>query len=110
VGPAVAADLSEPDAAGRLVDAAENHFGPINALVNNAAHCETPDDVDSLTAESLERHYRVNTIAPALLISEVARRHRAGTPLCVVNISRRSYQRIGPFGISELTKSPTVAE
>jgi 3-oxoacyl-[acyl-carrier protein] reductase len=83
----VAADLSEPDAAGRLVDAAENHFGPINVLVNNAAHCETPDDVDSLTAESLERHYRVNTIAPALLISEVARRHRSGTPLCVVNIS-----------------------
>jgi 3-oxoacyl-[acyl-carrier protein] reductase len=86
-GAAVAADLSEPDAAGRLVDAAENQFGPINVLVNNAAHCETPDDIDSLTAESLERHYRVNTIAPALLISEVARRHRAGTPLCVVNIS-----------------------
>lgn len=86
-GAAVAADLSEPDAAGRLVAEAENQFGPINVLVNNAAHCETPDDVDSLTAESLERHYRVNAIAPALLISEVARRNRVGTPLCVVNIS-----------------------
>jgi hypothetical protein len=30
--------------------------------------------MDSPAAESLERHYQVNTIAPALLISEVARR------------------------------------
>ncbi|MEV4382184.1 hypothetical protein AB0J58_35375, partial [Streptosporangium sp. NPDC049644] len=31
----------------------------------NAAHCESPDTIDTLTRGSLERHYRVNAIAPA---------------------------------------------
>lgn len=81
-GVAVSADLAEPDAATRLFDAA----GPVDVLVNNAAHCESPDTVDTLTHESLGRHYRVNAIAPALLTAELAR--RAGDPPpCVVNIS-----------------------
>nr|WP_246562001.1 SDR family oxidoreductase [Streptomyces roseirectus] len=61
--------------------------GPVDVLVNNAEHCETPDDLESLTAESLERHYRVNAIAPALLIAEVARRYVSGPPPAVVNVS-----------------------
>lgn len=81
-GRAVGADLAEPDAAARLFDAA----GPVDVLVNNAAHCETPDGVTELTAAGLERHYRVNAIAPALLTAELAK--RAGDPPpCVVNIS-----------------------
>ncbi|GAA4985101.1 3-oxoacyl-[acyl-carrier protein] reductase [Nonomuraea thailandensis] len=83
----VSADLPEPDAAARLVDEATRRAGPINVLVNNAAHCEVPDGVDTLTHGSLERHYRVNAIAPALLTAEVARRRRGDEPLCVVNIS-----------------------
>ncbi|MFI7672535.1 SDR family NAD(P)-dependent oxidoreductase [Actinophytocola sp. NPDC049390] len=81
-GVAVSADLAAPDAAATLFDAA----GPVDVLVNNAAHCESPDTVDALTAGGLERHYRVNAIAPALLTAELAR--RAGDPPpCVVNIS-----------------------
>ncbi|UBU08292.1 SDR family NAD(P)-dependent oxidoreductase [Nonomuraea gerenzanensis] len=83
----VSADLSEPDAAARLVDAVTGQAGPINVLVNNAAHCEVPDDVDRLTHGSLERHYQVNAIAPALLTAEVVRRRRGEEPLCVVNIT-----------------------
>lgn len=82
---AISADLSEHDAARRLVRTVTERLGPINVLVNNAAHCETPDTVDTLTPGSLERHYRINAIAPALLIAEVAR--SGGTPLCVVNVS-----------------------
>ncbi len=81
-GRAVSADLATPDAAVRLFDAA----GPVDVLVNNAAHCESPDTLDALDADGLARHYRVNAIAPALLTAELAR--RAGDPPpCVVNIS-----------------------
>src|SRR5688500_10615509 len=73
-GVAVSADLSEPDAATALFDAT----GPVDVLVNNAAHCESPDTIDTLSADGLERHYRVNAIAPALLTAELAR--RAGDP------------------------------
>lgn len=83
---AVEADLAQPDAATRLFDEVESRLGGVDVLVNNAAHCETPDGVEALTAGGLERHYRVNAIAPALLTSELARRAR-GRPACVVNIS-----------------------
>lgn len=85
---AVAADLAAPDAARRLFDQVEARLGPVDVLVNNAAHCESPDTVDTLTAAGLERHYQVNAVAPALLTSELARRARDGRqPPCVVNIS-----------------------
>jgi len=87
----VTADLSEPDAPGRLLEEVENLLGPVDVLVNNAAHCESPDAVDTLTAGTLERTYRVNSVAPALLISQLARRRAlvedAGDPPCAVNIS-----------------------
>ncbi|HEX2131577.1 MAG TPA: SDR family oxidoreductase [Actinophytocola sp.] len=82
-GVAVAGDLSEPDAARLLFDDVAAALGPVDVLVNNAAHCESPDTVDALTAAGLERHYRVNAIAPALLTAELAR--RGGTR--VVNVS-----------------------
>ncbi|MFC5753761.1 SDR family NAD(P)-dependent oxidoreductase [Actinomadura rugatobispora] len=84
---AISADLAEPEAARRLVAAVADRLGTINVLVNNAAHCETPDTLDTLTHGSLERHYRVNAIAPALLTAEVARLHHDGEPLSIVNIT-----------------------
>ncbi|ONK14703.1 General stress protein 39 [Streptomyces sp. MP131-18] len=84
---AISADLSRPDGARQLAVAAAERLGSIDVLVNNAAHCETPDTVDALTPDSLERHYRVNTIAPALLIAEAARLRSGDQPLSIVNIS-----------------------
>ena len=84
---AISADLAEPGGPRRLAEAVAERTGSINVLVNNAAHCERPDTVDTLTHGSLERHYRVNAIAPALLTAEVVRLRRDGDPLCVVNIS-----------------------
>lgn len=78
------ADLSRPDAAGGLLDAVTARLGPVDVLVNNAAHCETPDGAIDLTFEGLERTYRVNTFTPALLTAGLARRGRKAT---VVNIS-----------------------
>ncbi|MEU8350340.1 SDR family oxidoreductase [Streptomyces sp. NPDC048845] len=87
---AVPADLSAPDAAERLLDAVEDPMGPVDVLVNCAAHCESPDTVDALTPEGMERHYRVNAIAPALLTGELARRADGAPgrqPPCVVNVT-----------------------
>ncbi|ARQ69843.1 SDR family NAD(P)-dependent oxidoreductase [Streptomyces marincola] len=84
---AIGADLSGPDGARQLAVAVAERAGSIDVLVNNAAHCETPDTVDTLTPGSLERHYRVNAIAPALLTAEAARLSGGDQPLSVVNIS-----------------------
>ncbi|WP_336208608.1 SDR family NAD(P)-dependent oxidoreductase [Nonomuraea sp. LPB2021202275-12-8] len=84
---AVQGDLREPDAPRHLFEEVEHRLGPVDVLVNNAAHCESPDTFDSLTAGGLRRHYEVNAIAPALLISELARRRREGGTPCVVNVS-----------------------
>lgn len=84
---AVCADLAEPDSARQLVETVVRRAGSINVVVNNAAHCEIPDSIDTLTSAGLERHYRVNAIAPALLTTEVVRVRRGNEPLSVVNIS-----------------------
>lgn len=83
---AVTADLTEDGSAARLFDEVESELGPVDVLINNAAHCESPDSYDALSGDGLSRHYRVNAIAPALLIAELANR-RAERGGCVVNIS-----------------------
>ncbi|MGW7517343.1 SDR family NAD(P)-dependent oxidoreductase [Streptomyces sp. NPDC054796] len=72
----VTGDLSLPGAATGLFDAAEAALGPVSVVVNNAAHCESPDDTLSLTHDGLHRTYAVNVFAPALLTAELARRRR----------------------------------
>ncbi|MEO3750879.1 SDR family oxidoreductase [Streptomyces sp. B6B3] len=105
---AVGADLAVPDAAPALFDAVEARLGRVAVLVNNAAHCEAPDTIDELTADSLGRHYRVNAIAPALLTAELARRvpdrRGAAEPGCVVNVSTdaaRAFPRQIGYGTSK---------
>jgi 3-oxoacyl-[acyl-carrier protein] reductase len=104
---AVGADLAAPEAGRALFDAAEALLGPVTVLVNNAAHCESPDTIDALTADGLGRHYQVNAIAPALLTAELARRtpmDGAASAACVVNISTdsaRAFSRQLGYGSSK---------
>jgi 3-oxoacyl-[acyl-carrier protein] reductase len=85
---AVEANLADPAAAAALFDAAEDQVGPVDILVNNAtgwlADTFTPASSDRLgrvlqpvTAAGWEQQFRVDAMAPALLISEFARRHVA---------------------------------
>jgi Dehydrogenases with different specificities (related to short-chain alcohol dehydrogenases) len=137
------ADLSSPSSAIELMDQVEKTFGSVDVLVNNAALCE-PDTfkpnrsadagdrtlntfpVCSISAASHDRHFAVNSRAPALLMAEFARRHIAAGKRWgrIINISsdgawgcpdevsywaskhalesysRAAAQELGPYGIT----------
>jgi 3-oxoacyl-[acyl-carrier protein] reductase len=85
---AVEADLRDPESPARLFDAAEERLGPVDILVNNASgwvqDTFKPAEVDrfgrpirAVSAETFQQQFAVDAMAPALLIAEFARRHRA---------------------------------
>ena len=75
-------DLANSEAPAKLFDRIEKSFGPVDIVVNNAAHSEH-DGIDALSAEVLDRHYSVNVRAMALICTEFARRFR-NTPLLTI--------------------------
>jgi 3-oxoacyl-[acyl-carrier protein] reductase len=85
---AVAEDLTDPAAPRRLFDGAEQVFGPVDILINNASgwiqDTFLPGDRDrhgrtmhSVRAEAWNQQFAVDARAPALLIAEFAGRHAA---------------------------------
>ncbi len=70
------ADLANAATIPTLFDRAESEFGPVDILVNNAAHCCAADTVDALTADVIDRTYAVNLRAPLLLTAEYVRRYK----------------------------------
>jgi 3-oxoacyl-[acyl-carrier protein] reductase len=88
------ANLCLPESIPALFDVAEKALGGVDILVNNAAHCEMPDDIFSATASNIERHFAVNTRATVLLISEFVTRHkkRGGNWGRVINLSTDAAQ------------------
>lgn len=68
-------DLNNPETVEALFRQAAGLYGPISILVNNAAHCESPDTLATTTAGSIERTFRINTQAPVLLTQEFVRRY-----------------------------------
>jgi 3-oxoacyl-[acyl-carrier protein] reductase len=82
---AVEADLSDPAVPATLLDEAEHQLGPVDILVNNATgwiqDTFVPIEADSLgralrpvAAATWQQQFSVDAMAPALLISEFARR------------------------------------
>jgi 3-oxoacyl-[acyl-carrier protein] reductase len=89
---AVEADLSDPEVPSRLFDAAENQFGPVDILINNAtgwladtfaagAADQFGRSLQQVSAATWARQFSVDAMGAALLIGEFARRHiaRQGT-------------------------------
>lgn len=87
-------DLSRPDAATAVLDAAETQLGRPVILVNNAAY-STSEDYRTLTAATLDAHYAVNVRNMALLSVEFARRYPGGPGGRIVNLT--SGQSLGPM-------------
>lgn len=90
----VSSDLLDEATPSDLFEAVERELGPVEILVNNAAHCETPDTTYEITPGTLDRHFAVNTRAAVLLTAELARRlrERGGMFGRVVNVSTDSAQ------------------
>ncbi|MGI6638823.1 MAG: SDR family NAD(P)-dependent oxidoreductase [Desulfobulbus sp.] len=87
-------DLAAHETPRQLFDNIEASAGQVDILVNNAAHCELPDNTLALTASSIDRHFAVNTRAAVLLTAELAERaSRRGSKFGrVVNISTDAAQ------------------
>ncbi len=84
---AIAADVAEPGAAQRILDAAEAALGPVSILVNNAGASVTRPTVD-LTDEEIDAMFAINVRAPLSLSREFARRRiERGAPGRIVNIA-----------------------
>lgn len=90
-------DLAQVHQIPRLFDAAEEAFGQVDILVNNAAHCTYPDNVLDTTAERIDRHFAINTRATVLMMQEFGMRHiRARRSWGrIINISTDSYVHLG---------------
>ena len=69
----VGGDLLDPATARAVFEEAGRS---VDILVNNAAHCEVPDAITEVRADSLARHFAVNAEAATLLIAEFVRRYR----------------------------------
>jgi 3-oxoacyl-[acyl-carrier protein] reductase len=87
-------DLAEPGNIGRLFDRAEEVFGPVDVVVNNAAYCKCDTFIPAdelknqllflgqypkvtINAESHDAQFAVNSRAVALMMAEYARRYIA---------------------------------
>jgi len=73
---AVEGDLAVAETIPSLFEVAEAAFGPVDVLVNNAAHCEDPDTLFTTTPGSLDRTFAVNTRAVVLMAAEYVQRYR----------------------------------
>lgn len=79
-------DLADPTAAHTLFEAANAELGPLDILINNAAHSER-DGIEALTADRLDAAYAVNLRATALLCAEFVRRHDGRPHGRIVNLT-----------------------
>ncbi|TAH34779.1 MAG: SDR family NAD(P)-dependent oxidoreductase [Alphaproteobacteria bacterium] len=68
----IAADLADPKSVQKLFGKARQKFGPITMLVNNAAMFER-DTFADFTPETMQRHLNINTLAPMILMQEMAK-------------------------------------
>lgn len=91
---AIAGDLMTAETARQLFEESEKQVGPIDILVNNAAHCELPDNIRQTTASTIDHHFQVNVRAAVLLIAEFVNRHvaRKKTSGRIINISTDAAQ------------------
>lgn len=88
-------DLSEAEAPERLLAAAADAFGTVDALICNQALSGSDGALGELTAQDLDRHWAVDARASILLAQEFANRHESGASGSIVFLT--SGQGLGPM-------------
>lgn len=82
---AVACDLSDGAATGRLIAEASAAIGPLDLLVNNASLFK-PDTVEAFDDALWDRHFAVHVKAPSILARDFVRQLPEGVAGSIVNI------------------------
>jgi 3-oxoacyl-[acyl-carrier protein] reductase len=91
----VEADLGDPDAPRRLIEAALDAFGAVDALVVNHAH-SSDQSLTTVTVEELDRAWAVNARAAVLLAQAFAAAHDDERPDGRI-VLLTSGQHLGPM-------------
>lgn len=147
------ADLANPDNIPLLFDKSEEQYGPVDVLVNNAAfdRCDTfipPEELTksplfvdaypmkTVTAESHDENFAVNSRTVALMMKEFAQRHIArkaewgriinistdgayahpsnvsygASKLAMESYTRAAAYELGPYGITVNVISPGAVQ
>lgn len=97
---AIQGDISQPDDISRIFELAEQQFGPVRALVNNAAILEQQMRLDEMTLDRMERIFRTNVFGTMLCCQAAIRRmstRHGGTGGVIINLSSAA-ARIGSPG------------
>ncbi|NOK59923.1 MAG: SDR family oxidoreductase [Chloroflexi bacterium AL-W] len=81
-----AADLAQADAPEQIFHTAQNTFGQIDILVNNATH-DLPTTLFELEAASLDQHYAVNLRGVLLLCQMFAKQHNGQEGGRIINLT-----------------------
>lgn len=87
-------DLSQSGAIIKLLAQAKKEIGTPSILVNNATY-STQTNIDTFTAEELDKHYAINVKATTLLTIEFIRQFEATKGGRIINIT--SGQSLGPM-------------
>src|SRR2546423_9214418 len=86
------ADVTDPDAAGRIVAECEQRFGGVDVLVNNAG-TSWMKPLDDLTDDDWQAQWELNVMAPMRLMREVAPRMAERGWGRIVNVGSSSGKR-----------------
>lgn len=84
----VEADLSDPDAAARVIDSAQEAFGEIDVLVNNAA-VDLAKPLLETTVDEAQRTFALNALGPLWMIQAAAPALARAGGGAIVNITSR---------------------
>ncbi|TWT95210.1 putative oxidoreductase YghA [Botrimarina colliarenosi] len=101
-------DLTDPQTAVRLVDAAVGQFGKLDLLVNNAAFQRTGGDPDEFSNEEFEKTFATNVFAPFYL-SKAALDHLPAGGSIINTVSIQAYDPSSYLLAYAATKSALVS-
>lgn len=100
-------DLTRFDTLKQFIDKVSEDVGAPDFLINNATY-STNNDYSNLTAEELDRHYKVNIGATTLLSSEFAKRFKKKVGGRIVNLTSGQFQGPMPGELAYATTKGAV--